>query len=194
MTKAFLIVTLIAVFGVVFARPVRAAAEVSIDPPAQPVALRSAELRLTLGLDRTAVTAPSTVLLTVIVTNTGTTIARNLSIDNSLPIEFAYLDSTLANSLQHLGELAPGDTIQKSVKINIPSSVATDRYVDEVIASADNADSVQSDIAIDVSNGRVLGASTAEPQLAASGRVPTAVFALGALLIGLGALRLRQES
>lgn len=185
-----LLITLLAVLiPVLFSNPAQAAS-VGINPPAAPVTVAMAELKLTVTFDTATVTPPGTVKLTFIVTNTGASTASNVAIDNLLPIEFSYVNGVPAE-LKNLGALASGDTITKQYDVTIPDGVATNRYVDEAIASAANSDSVESIAAINVNNGRVLGASdSAGGTLAATGTSSLAIIALGCLLIGLGSRKI----
>ncbi len=155
---------------------------VSINPPSAPVAVHKANLRLTVTVDQPAVTPPATVQLTFIVTNTGPVTAKRVGLANTLPIEFQYASATAA-SLENLGDLAAGESITKSLDVNIPAEAKSNRYVNETIASATNADSVETDVAIDVTNGQVLGASD---QLAETGQDPWVLVLLGLGVIGLG--------
>lgn len=174
------------------ARPVSAAAPVSIDQPTTPATLTNAELKLTVAFDRSTATPPTTVDLTFIVTNTGSSVAQNVSLENTLPVAFTYRDPSAGAALAKLGDLASGDTISKTYAIDIPAGTAADRYVDEAIASAVNADSVQSEAPLDVTGGptgQVLGA-TDDATLAETGQSPVIVFTAGLILIALGWRRL----
>lgn len=162
------------------------AASVGINPPSAPVTVAAAELKLTVAFSAAAVTPPSNVSLTLIVTNTGATTAKSVAIDNLLPVEFSYVNG-LPTELKNLGDLAPGDTLSKEYSVTIPATVTTNRYVDEAIASAANADSVESIAAINVNNSRVLGASdSADGTLATTGNSSLAVIFLGFIFLGLG--------
>ncbi len=170
------------------------AAPVSIDPPTTPVAVTTAKVRLAVTLDKTSVIPPATVRLTFVVTNTGTSTATHVAIDNLLPVEFSYVNGIPA-ALKNLGDLRPGQTITKSYVISIPASVKTNRYVDEAIVSADNADRVESTAALDVNNGQVLGATDATVgKLATTGGSPVVMILLGLLLAIFGAEILRTRS
>ncbi|MEK7637580.1 MAG: sortase B protein-sorting domain-containing protein [Patescibacteria group bacterium] len=181
---------IIAVLGLaLFFRPAGAAAPVSINPPSAPVAVSRAELKLQVTVDQITVTPPSAVQLTFIVTNTGATAAQGVAIDNLLPVEFRYRDPDAAKQLTRLGNLAPGDTITKNYIVDIPASVKTNRYVNEAVASAANADSVQTDAALNITNGQVLGASD---QLAETGQSPAVMFLVGILLLVSGLVVIRR--
>lgn len=185
-------IIVVSVMTLALVRPVMAASNVSINPPAAPSAVAAAELQLTVTFDAQTITPPGTVLLTFILTNTGSNTAKNVSIDNLLPIEFAYRDPAAAKSLTQLGELRTGDSITKSLTITIPSAVRTNRYVDEAIASASNAASIESIAAIDVRNGQVLGATDSTiSTLATTGQSPLLVVLSGLLLIGTGIVILK---
>lgn len=174
-------------------RPVQAAT-VSIDPPASPVAVAKTELQLVVTFDTTSVTPPASTRLTFTITNSGSVTATDVTIDNLLPTEFLYT-SGQPTELTNLGELSPGASLTKTYAITIPATVATNRYVDEAIVSASNADSVESTIAIDVRNGEVLGATDVTGEtLAATGVVPWLMFLFGLLLIATGAQKFRLHS
>lgn len=167
--------------------PVFAQSPVAIDPPSDPVVLPRAELQMTLALDRTTVTVPATVTLTLIVTNTGAVSATDVVLVPEIPVGFKRIDTT---DLSSIGALAPGDTISKQLQLSLPAGTPTDRYVTEVIASAANADSVQADVGLDVSGGRVLGSAT---ELAQTGAMPWQVVTLGFVLLAFG-WRLRRST
>lgn len=145
--------------ALLLAGPAVAESPVSINPPSAPVAAATADVKLTVAFAHSSVTPPASVTLTLIVTNTGSMAATAVKIDNSLPVEFAYHDPAAVKKLATLGNLAPGDTISKTLVINVPAGVKTNRYVNEAIASAANADPIQADAPIDVNNGQVLGAT-----------------------------------
>lgn len=190
MRRPLIISALAVLLPVLFAYSAQAAS-VGINPPSTPVSVATAELKLTVAFSAASVTPPSDLSLTFIVTNTGATAAKSVAIDNLLPVEFSYTNG-LPTELKNLGDLAPGDTISKEYAVTIPSTVKTNRYVDEAIASAANADSVESIAAINVNNGRVLGASdSTDGTLAATGTSSLAVILLGLICLGLGIRKLR---
>lgn len=184
--------SLVAVAAILVVAPARAAT-VSINPPTEPVTASTATLQLIVTVDKTTVTPPAQIQLTLILTNTGANTATNVSIDNLLPVEFAYVNGQ-PTDLKALGDLAPGDTITKSYAVTIPAAVKTNRYVDEAIASATNADSIESTVTLDVRNGKVLGAadSTVET-LAVTGTSPLLVMLLGLTFVVLGSVKIRKE-
>ena len=166
------------------------AASVGINPPAAPVVVTTAELQLTVAFSTTAIIPPGTVTLTLLVTNTGSSTAKNVTIDNLLPVEFSYTNG-VPSELKHLGDLASGETISKEYAVTIPAGVATNRYVNEAIVSATNADSIESIAALNVNNGRVLGATdTTVGTLASTGTSSVAIIVLGCLCIGFGGRKL----
>lgn len=166
------------------------AASVSIDPPASPVAVSKTELQLVVAFDTASVTPPATTQLTFTITNTGSTTATDVAIDNLLPREFSYTAGQ-PTELATLGQLAPGATLTKTYTITIPATVGTYRYVDEAIVSATNADSVESTVAIDVLGGQVLGVT--DEVLATTGTPTILPTLFGLVLIAIGALRFRQQ-
>ena len=183
------IAILFTLLSVVISGPARAAT-VGINPPSDPVTVAATELQLTTGFSQASITPPGSVTLTMVVTNTGAMTANNVAIDNLLPVEFSYTKG-IPTELKNLGDLAPGDSIGKTYAITIPASVATNRYVDEVIASATNADSIEAIAALNITNGQVLGASDAT--LAATGTSPLVFILLGLMLIGFGIFQLRRQ-
>lgn len=184
--------SLVAVVASFVITPVQAAT-VSINPPTEPVTAMTAALQLLVTVDQPTVTPPAKIQLTFILTNTGAASATNVAIDNLLPVEFAYVDGLPAD-LKALGDLAPGDTITKTYAVSIPATVKTNRYVDEAIASAANADSVESTVMLDIQNGKVLGAadSTVET-LAETGMSPLVVMLLGLTFVVTGSVRIRKQ-
>lgn len=185
-TGALLTGLLLTSFAVI--RPAHAA-DVSINPPAVPVAVAQANLTVTVAFDKTSVTPPGIVELTFIVTNTGDVTARQVSLVNTLPVEFSADTTAMASQLKSLGDLASGDTVTKSYSIKIPAGTPTDRYVDEVVTSAANADSIQSTAALDVTNGQVLGATDTNPNVLAASGTPVSsliLWVFGLLLLGFG--------
>jgi len=166
------------------------AASVSIDPPASPVAVAKTELQLVVTFDTSSITPPATTRLTFTIKNSGAVTATNVAIDNLLPTEFSYALGQ-PTELANLGELAPGASLTKTYMITIPSTVASNRYVDEAIVSASNADSVESTIAIDVRNGEVLGAT--DELLAATGTSTMLPTLFGLALIAIGAQKLLSQ-
>ncbi len=162
------------------------AATVGINPPGKPTSVPRTELLVTAGFNVTTANPPQAVTLTLIVTNNGASTALAVSIDNLLPTEFVYRNG-LPTDLLEIGDLASGETVTKTYTISIPSTVKTNRYIDEVIVSATNADSVEAFAAIDITNGRVLGATDMNiGTLATTGISNLAFMAIGFLLLGLG--------
>lgn len=182
-----LVTALIIGGGFAVPRAGRAQSNVSINPPSAPVAVQKADLRLTVTFDQSTVTPPATVQLTFIVTNTGPVTAKRVGLANTLPVEFQYASATAA-TLENLGDLATGESITKSLAVNIPAEAKSNRYVDEAIASAANADSVETDLVIDVANGQVLGVSD---QLAETGQEPWMIVLIGLGTIALGVFLFR---
>lgn len=166
------------------------AATVSIDQPTVAIAAPLAEVQVNAAFERTAVTAPTVVDLTLMVTNTGAATVTGLGLQVMLPIEFTYVNGT--PDLSTLGNLAPGETITKTYPVSIPSSATSNRYVTEVTATATNAESIEAFAGLDVSNGRVLGATDSTVTLAATGTSPLLGITLGTILLTLGFVQLRR--
>lgn len=191
MNRRLLIALFAVLIPVLYANTTRAAS-VGINPPSAPVVVAMAELKLTTAFDSASITPPGTVNLTFIVTNTGASVAKNVAIDNLLPVEFEYVKGAPAE-LKNLGDLAPGDTITKTYAVSIPTNVKTNRYVDEAIASAANADRIESIAAINVNNGKVLGAADSTTgTLAETGTSSLPLMTLGLLLLVLGVRKIRS--
>ncbi len=144
-----------------------------------------AALQLTVAADQKAVSTPGTLTYTVIVTNSGSVAAQNLKLADTLPAGFTYVDPNIHQELATLGSLGAGESLSKSVKAQVPASVVAGRYEYEVIASADNADSIQSFVGVDVTAGKVLGASTTLAETGAS-LLSRLVFVSGVVAIALG--------
>lgn len=169
-----------------------AAAPVSINPPSTPSTIITTALKVTTSFSETSVTTPAQVKWSVIITNTGSTMAKSVTVENVLPVEFAYAEKGVPATLKALGDLAPGDTIAKTFAVNIPDGITGNRYIDEVTVSASNVDAQQYNAAIDVNGGKVLGAT--DSTLAETGMSPIVIFSFGLLtiLFGVGVLNLKK--
>lgn len=167
------------------------AATVSIDLPTSPITVTKTELQLAISFDTPSVTPPAAAQLTLTVKNTGSATATNVAIDNLLPVEFLYTAGQ-PTELAQLGGIAPGASLTRAYAIAIPASVETQRYVDEAVASAANADSVEAIAALDVNSSQVLGAS--DEILATTGGTPIVTSIFGLLFVGFGIYQLRPQT
>jgi uncharacterized repeat protein (TIGR01451 family) len=184
--------SIIALVGLVLLSTGARAATVSINPPADGAAITATDLTVTTSFSDPAVTAPATVQWTIVMTNTGSTVAHGISVTNVLPVEFRYTKTAADAELISLGDLAPGDTIVKTLDVAIPSGTPSNRYVDEATVSAANVPAQESDAALTVNGARVLGAS--DTNLAETGVSPWILWSVGLVFVFVGITRLQRAA
>lgn len=169
------------------------AATVGINPPTDGATVSTTTLNVTTTFSQPTVQTPGQVNWSIIITNTGSVLASTVSVSNELPTMFQYVETDVAATLANLGDIAPGESIVKTFGVIVPATTAASRYVDEATVSAANVESQESDAAIDVISGQVLGAE--DTNLAVTGVSPLPVFVAGLVivLIGLLAWRLKTD-
>ncbi len=155
------------------------AADVSIDPPAGPVALRGTAIKANLTVTPTSVAAGQDLAYTLTVENTGTETLPDLAATFDLPVGFVFASGTGVSTTLKLGPLAVGATKSSTFNLTVTADAPTGRVPLEVLISADNLDPTEVTETVTVRAGAVQGAETL---------VETGVSLIPLWLVGLAAI------
>lgn len=135
------------------------AADVSIDPPAEPIPVGRVAVDLDLVVAPTSAVAGQNLTYTLTVVNTGTELLKNLIASFDRPAGFVFADDDTNDTLK-LGPLAADATITFSFNLTVTAEATVGRIPLELLVSADNLDPTEITAIVEVRKGEVLGAET----------------------------------
>lgn len=153
-----------------------------IDPvfaQANVTATTAPQLQITKTVNATFVNPGDPITYTVKVKNIGTDTAVNVTLTDTLPAGFTFVDGGLSTKTFALGNLAVGEEKTTTYPVNVGTGVTAGSYDNKAKAKADNAAEVQTKVAVEVRIPRVLGETTS-PVLQLKKTVSKAVVAPGA--------------
>ena len=106
----------------------------------------------------------NTITYTVKITNNGTDAAKNLSLNDVLPVGFTTLDSGAKNIVLAIGTLAAGQSVSTTYQTATDATLTDGSYTNTATATASNASAITAKADIILRTPTVLGAETAGPQ------------------------------
>lgn len=181
------VITNVAVFDTTENTPVNEPAITNVLVPQVLPAVANPELAITKTVNKEFTNPGDTVEYTVIVKNVGAATAVNVTLTDSLPDGFTFVDGGDDVKTWSLGDLDPGQSFTVAYKVKV-GAVKSGLYENFAAAKAENADEVSDEALVEVRGISVLATTGA-------GLLDDVLVALGALITIAGAaLFLRQRS
>ena len=122
-----------------------------------PVIIYSPKLTIEKSVKETFANPDSTINYTILVKNTGSAVAHNVLLKDTLPTGFVYTDTGLSTREWDLGTLGSSAEETITYQVSVGEDVEKGDYTNTAEVKADSLSSVSDQITIEIREGEVLG-------------------------------------
>jgi len=120
----------------------------------------SPKLTIEKSIAETFANPGSTINYTIVVKNTGSAVAYNIVLTDTLPDGFTYTDTGLSTREWNLGNFGAGTEKTITYQVSVGENVVPDDYLNTAEVKANDLDPVSDDATIEIREGEVLGEAT----------------------------------
>ncbi|MHA1482665.1 MAG: DUF7507 domain-containing protein [Candidatus Heimdallarchaeaceae archaeon] len=120
----------------------------------------SPKLTIDKSVTETFANPGGTINYTIVVKNTGSAVAYNIILNDTLPSGFTYTDTGLSTREWNLGTIGEGSEETTIYQVFVGEDVMPGNYSNTAEAKSDSLSSVSDDATIEIRAGEVLGAAT----------------------------------